>query len=201
MHSVLMNRIMSEAVYPFNEVHVFFWFILMGFYGFGEIFILIRNKRLVPKVKNKNRTLLLIMLPFFLILFTSVFEALQAGHKWNDQFFIAGMIILFTGIVIRLIALIQIGKGFSVKVETSDGHELIKTGLYNFIRHPLYLASLCQAVGSMAMLCSVVAWIFLPVSIIGVISRIREEEKFLAEQFTEYEDYKRKTWKIIPFLY
>jgi len=34
MHSLLIHRILAEAPYPFNEYHVFAWFIIMALYGF-----------------------------------------------------------------------------------------------------------------------------------------------------------------------
>jgi protein-S-isoprenylcysteine O-methyltransferase Ste14 len=197
----LLSKVVSQAPFPFNENHVFLWFFIMAVYGFSELGILIRNRRLAPKTRTQNKRLLQIVLPFFLAMFVSIFEALQFGHKWFSLLFVAGFVILIFGIVLRLVALIQIGKGFSIKVERSAEQTIIRKGTYRYIRHPLYLASILQTIGSVLMLCSKWAWIFFPFTIYGVMSRIRDEESFLQKEFKEYSDYQRKTWRLIPWVY
>jgi protein-S-isoprenylcysteine O-methyltransferase Ste14 len=197
----MLHQIISQAPAPFNETHVFLWFLVMAIYGFSEIGIAAKNKRLIPKTKHQNKGVLFIVLPFFLTMFVSIFEALQNGHLWNNTLFAVGTIILISGIIVRLSALIQIGKGFSIKIEKNEEQKIIQNGLYKFIRHPLYLASIIQSLGSVIMLRSKWAWLFVPFTVIAVVLRIKQEEVFLAKEFNEYSAYQKNTKKLLPFIY
>jgi protein-S-isoprenylcysteine O-methyltransferase Ste14 len=178
MKNAIINQIISESPYPFNEAHVLLWFLMMAIYGFSEIGILIWNRRLIPKTKRQNRGVAQIMLPFFIGMFISIFEALQDSHQWVNGLFGVGTVILAGGIMVRLIALFSIGKGFSIKIERNENQKLIQSGMYKYIRHPLYLASLLQLCGSVIMLCSKWGWIVVPFSLYAVVKRIKSEELF-----------------------
>ena len=134
-------------------------------------------------------------------MFISIFEALQLGHRWNGFLFLTGTAVLLLGILIRLAALVQIGKGFSIKVERNDGQKIIRTGMHKHIRHPLHVASILQTLGSIAMLCSKFAWVVVPFAVYAAVARIKIEEKFLVEEFEDYAEYQKKTWKLVPWVY
>jgi protein-S-isoprenylcysteine O-methyltransferase Ste14 len=171
------------------------------FYGFSEIGIRIFYKRLRPKKKERDITEILITASFILAMYVSLFESLQRNHHWHQTISIFGTILLLLGTFIRLTGLIQIGKGFSTKVERTEGQSLITNGLYRFIRHPLYLATILQAVGSELMLCSFWAWIFIAIGIYAVLLRIRKEELFLCREFSAYREYMSKTRKLVPWIF
>jgi len=82
--------------------------------------ILIWNKRLIPKTKEQNRGLLFIMLPFFLGMFISIFEALQMD-MWINPLFMAGMIVLICGCIIRITGLVSIGRAFPSRWKEAKG--------------------------------------------------------------------------------
>jgi protein-S-isoprenylcysteine O-methyltransferase Ste14 len=173
----------------------------MALYGFTEIGILVRNGRLIPKSKGQNSGLLFIVLPFFATMFVSILEAVQTNHHWNRIFFVVGIILLLLGIFVRLMALIQIGKGFSVKIEKSIDQCIVMDGIYKYVRHPLYLASIIQCIGTITMLNSRWGLIPLPFSILAALYRIKDEEKFLKLKFVEYGEYAKRTRKLIPWVF
>jgi protein-S-isoprenylcysteine O-methyltransferase Ste14 len=88
-------------------------------------------------------------------------------------------------------------------VTIRQNHRLKKDGLYKYLRHPSYFASLVSFAGFGISLNNWLGLVLIVVAITAAfIIRIRIEEKILVEQFGfEYLDYMRCTKGIIPFVY
>ena len=70
------------------------------------------------------------------------------------------------------------------------------------IRHPIYLRALLMAVGLPLIFRSQLVFPFLAFIVVFVAVRIRQEEKLLGEQFgAEFDAYRRRTWRLLPFVY
>lgn len=120
------------------------------------------------------------------------------------QFFspnVAGTIILI-GLVIRLTAIRQLGRFFSVDLGIHGDHQLIQKGLYRFIRHPTYTGALISFFGLTLMFQNLVFnLVFIGVILIAYLWRIRIEEGMLLAKFEEqYIEYRKSTRAIIPWL-
>lgn len=105
------------------------------------------------------------------------------------------------GTVVVFAALKTLGKMYSGYVTLQDEHKLVQTGIYGVIRHPIYLRLLLVALGLPLVFRS---WLVAPLFLFAVFfaaKRIRDEEKLLGGQFgEEYEAYRRRTWRLIPYL-
>jgi protein-S-isoprenylcysteine O-methyltransferase Ste14 len=112
------------------------------------------------------------------------------------------MVALVTGLIIRIISLRALKKSFSYSLAISDNQQLVVTGLYSVIRHPAYLGTFFYITGIVIM-CQVLPGIaaiilFIPITV----NRIRKEEGMLLKKFGgEYNDYRRKTKALLPFLW
>ena len=114
-----------------------------------------------------------------------------------------GVFILILGILLRYFAVFSLGRFFTVDVTIRDNHKLKKDGMYKYVRHPSYASSLLSFIGMGIILNN---WLSLAIICVGILSvftyRIRIEEKMLIEHFgSDYEDYRRKTSAIIPFIF
>ena len=111
--------------------------------------------------------------------------------------------LILTGMVMRLVAVKQLGKFFTVDVTIRKGHQLMKNGVYKYIRHPSYTGSLLSFIGYGISLNNYVALATVLIPVVGsFIYRINIEEKALTEQFGQhYSDYKTTTKRLIPFIY
>jgi len=79
---------------------------------------------------------------------------------------------------------------------------LVKDGLYKHIRHPLYLGEILRNFGIVSIFSSGYGILFIMIGTIFLLLRINVEEEMLIEAFgSDYEDYKRKTKKLIPYIY
>jgi protein-S-isoprenylcysteine O-methyltransferase Ste14 len=78
---------------------------------------------------------------------------------------------------------------------------LITNGPYKYIRHPMYTAIVLGAAG---LLTCYFSWLRLGMSVVLAIMLIIKlfwEEKMLAEKFSGYTNYKKKTRRLLPFVF
>jgi protein-S-isoprenylcysteine O-methyltransferase Ste14 len=113
-----------------------------------------------------------------------------------------GLVITSLGLAFAVLARLYIGKNWSPLIQVKEGHELIQTGPYAVVRHPIYsglmLATLGTAIaygelsGFAGFMMVVAAW--------GYKSRL--EEAAMAEQFgAQYEKYRSHVKGLIPFVW
>ena len=113
-----------------------------------------------------------------------------------------GLALYTAGNALALVALRALGKQYSGYVTLQDDHQLVQTGIYAVIRHPIYLRALLMGLGLPLIFRSQLVFPFLVFLAVFVAVRIRQEEKLLAEQFgAEFEAYRRRTWRLLPYLF
>jgi len=102
------------------------------------------------------------------------------------------------GCIGAIIALSQLGRSFSIMAES---RQLVTTGPYRYVRHPLYQAEEIAMVGVFMQFASVWTALLLAVQIGFQLRRMYNEEAVLAAKFPEYADYSRTTARLIPRIY
>jgi protein-S-isoprenylcysteine O-methyltransferase Ste14 len=107
------------------------------------------------------------------------------------------------GVAIRAAAFAGLGRYFTYDVRLGSGQKLVTSGIYAVIRHPAYLA-ICL-LGSLPGLAAGSALAFVLMTLFTVpqtLYRLSLEERMLAARFgAEFERYREKTWRLVPFLY
>ena len=110
-----------------------------------------------------------------------------------------GLLIFGAGIVIRLAALASLGEQFSGYVTLQENHQLIESGIYSVVRHPLYLSLLLAGPGFALVFASRLVWPILAVTVTFIAVRIRQEERLLTTEFgRSYDEYRSRTWTLLP---
>ena len=113
-----------------------------------------------------------------------------------------GLAIHVGSILLAVWARQHLGRNWSGAITLKVDHQLIRTGPYRFVRHPIYTAMLGMFVGTAIVSGAIHALV--AVAIIGIAywRKIGLEERRLGEAFgTAYDAYRRQTWAIIPGLY
>ena len=113
-----------------------------------------------------------------------------------------GVTLYAAGGVLRIAPVFVLGRRFSGLVAIQPGHRLVTGGIYGVIRHPSYLGLFVNALGwGLAFRAGVGVFIAL-LMLIVVLGRIEAEERLLRETFgAEYDAYRARTWRLIPYLY
>jgi protein-S-isoprenylcysteine O-methyltransferase Ste14 len=127
-------------------------------------------------------------------------RTLLPGAAWLNWFI---LFLMVSGLMVRWVAILSLGKAFSVNVAIRDTQNLKRSGLYHFARHPSYTGMMLMflALGLAqnswwACLC-----LLLPVTA-ALLYRIHVEEIALNEAFgAEYASYSQQTRRLIPGIY
>jgi len=120
------------------------------------------------------------------------------GH---GRLFLAGIAFLVVAAICGLAGIVALGRSLTPFPKPSATAQLVQQGIYALIRHPLYTAVFCAAVGWSLVWQS---WPALAVSLVlGVFfdAKARHEERWLRQQFPEYTDYARRVRRFIPLIY
>jgi protein-S-isoprenylcysteine O-methyltransferase len=157
------------------------------------------------KVENRDRFSLMVIvagnLVAWFVAVSLAFSPIGTVHSIALQ--IAGVVIMGTGIVVRSIAIAQLGRFHTPNVAVRQEHQLMESGLYRHVRHPSYLGALIAFFGFSAALgnwLSIVVVMVITPSI--YLFRIREEEAALGAAFGDaYIKYCGRTKRLIPGLY
>lgn len=114
-----------------------------------------------------------------------------------------GLAMVFVGMILRFLSIWTLGRLFTVDVTIRDNHKIKKDGAYRIIRHPSYASSLISFIGFGVSLNNWVSVISVTILVIFALSyRIKVEEKTLVEHFgSDYSDYMKKTYRLIPWIY
>jgi protein-S-isoprenylcysteine O-methyltransferase Ste14 len=113
-----------------------------------------------------------------------------------------GLGMVLAGVLIRFVAIVTLKRNFSGLLRIREGHTLIKTGIYRWVRHPAYLGAIILFLGFPVMLSSVLGFLVTLLLIPVLLHRIKLEESMLIGRFgAEYEDYMRSSKKLVPFVY
>ncbi len=136
-----------------------------------------------------------------------------AGYAlvWQGQFWIhqagpwrvaASATCWMLGVWLSWASVPVLGQQWRFDAGLNANHELVRTGPYRFVRHPIYASMLCMLLGMGLLLASwpmlaaaIVVWI------IGAEIRVRIEDRLLATRFGhEFEAYRQHVWAYVPFV-
>jgi len=112
-----------------------------------------------------------------------------------------GAAVTVAGLLFAVWAREHLGRNWSRSVTIKEGHELIATGPYAVVRHPIYTGILMGFVG-IAIAISQVRGLIVVVLIFGVFwIKLRMEEEYMRSQFGEtYATYARQTAALVPYI-
>ena len=154
-------------------------------------------------VDRHSITLIWITIPIAIFLAISLASYVRLpiyNDPWG-QYIGVGVIAL--GLVLRLLAIYSLGQFFTVDVTIRPNHSIKKDGLYKYLRHPSYAASLLSFIGMGITFNNWLSlWLLVTAVLVVFINRIRVEEAVLIDHFgAEYLAYKKATRGLIPFIY
>jgi len=135
------------------------------------------------------------------------FWKLQDLHLQISIPLLLGIILLIIGGTFRITSRKTLTKaGFnminSFKLQIVGNQRLITDGVYSHIRHPLYLGEVSRNLGFALFFSSFYGLVVMVIANIFLIMRIKIEERMLIATFgKEYEEYMKKTHKLIPYIY
>jgi protein-S-isoprenylcysteine O-methyltransferase Ste14 len=98
-------------------------------------------------------------------------------------------------------ARVHLGRNWSGTITLKEDHALITTGPYAFVRHPIYTGILFGFVGTALAIGEWRGLLAIVSILIGIEVRCSAEERKMRETFPNYDDYVRRTKRLVPFIY
>ena len=161
------------------------------------------QKRLNSK-ENGNDQKLVVLTAALLFIAVFVLAGLDFKHGWSrmPEWLVAAAAVIqllsygLYGEVMRENAYL------SRTIEVQEGQEVIDTGLYGIVRHPMYTATVLLFLSMPLVLGSWISFALMCLYPVVIVFRIRGEEKLLEEELKGYDEYKNKVkWRLIPFVW
>jgi len=113
-----------------------------------------------------------------------------------------GAAITFAGLLFAVWARQNLASNSSSSVTIKQGHELITSGPYARVRHPIYTGILTGFLGTAIALSQVRGVIGFVLIFLAFWTKLRTEETWMRSQFGEaYANYARRTSALVPFLF
>jgi protein-S-isoprenylcysteine O-methyltransferase Ste14 len=120
-----------------------------------------------------------------------------------DDAIIHGLAVLVTacGLAFAIWARRHLGGNWSGAVVLKADHRLIRSGPYRLVRHPIYTGLFVALLGTVMAIGEWRGLIGLALAAMAIISRVKAEDALMAQAFgAEYEDYRRRTPALLPFI-
>jgi protein-S-isoprenylcysteine O-methyltransferase Ste14 len=134
---------------------------------------------------------------------TGVLKNAAAWQFGSTGLSVAGPIVMWVGLVVRIWAIVVLGTSFRATVEVDAGQKVVDSGPYQWVRHPSYTGILLLMAGLGLVYGNWPALAILLVLPTGVlIHRIFVEETVLTEVIGRaYTDYAARTKRLVPGLW
>ena len=198
--------------FPAGSLHYWQGWLLMGILfvpmAVVGIVMMAKNpellrKRLNAKEKEAEQKSVVAMSG---LLFVTAF--VLAGLNWRFCWWVlpnwmVGMAAgLFIASYLLYVEVMRENTYLSRTVEVQDNQEVIDTGLYGIVRHPMYMATTVMFLTMPLVLGSPISFLIMLGYIPVIAKRIANEEEVLEKGLEGYQDYKKKVrYKMIPFLW
>ena len=115
---------------------------------------------------------------------------------------VAGAIIQVGFLLLAVWARRHLGRNWSAEVRIAMDHQLIRTGPYRSLRHPIYTAMLGMFLGTAIASSQVHALVGLALLVVAYLRKTRLEDQILAQTFgAQFDAYRHDTWALVPLLF
>jgi protein-S-isoprenylcysteine O-methyltransferase Ste14 len=89
-----------------------------------------------------------------------------------------------------------------VRIQAERKQQVVSTGVYRFVRHPMYLGGILLFIGTPMLLGSIYGALIGALIAFLLVARIIGEEKMLVNELDGYTDYRKKVkYRLIPFIW
>jgi protein-S-isoprenylcysteine O-methyltransferase Ste14 len=186
---------------PYHWLHLasFAWLVFLA-YWFVSALKLKSVKHREPRGER------LIQLAFMVAAYFLMFND-QLSRGWLAARFVPasptvgkiGVALTVAGIAFAIWARWHLGENWSATVTLKEGHELISSGPYRYIRHPIYTGMLLAFVGTALALGEYRALVSIGIVLVAFYAKAKKEERFLTQEFGEkFREHSRRTGMFLP---
>jgi protein-S-isoprenylcysteine O-methyltransferase Ste14 len=158
------------------------------------------NLSLMMTSHQKSRNFALVQIIFLcvfavIVMFVPGVPLFQGGAASRAD----GGVLCAAGLVLLLSAFGPLRRAIQIAPEPRPGASLVTTGIYRWLRHPIYTGIVIVTVGLFLRKPTLLIAIAGAGVIVILLVKVRFEETLLLERYPEYSAYRRRTWGVVPF--
>lgn len=181
--------------------------LIYGAWALFSVFWLIAAFGAKPASRTENTPERLVHILFMAAGFVLLFDSAPSQLNWLNHSFVPerrwlgwlGAWLTLAGVLFAIWARIKIGKEWSGEVQIKEGHQLIRSGPYAYVRHPIYTGLLIAVSGTALAIDEYRALLGVLVFCVGFARKAKKEESFLAAQFgPAFDEHRRRTGFFLP---
>jgi protein-S-isoprenylcysteine O-methyltransferase Ste14 len=141
-----------------------------------------------------------------ILLVAVAYSILWQTHFWERSpegwRIVASVFFFLAAVLLSWTSVRALGRQWRIDAGLNPDHELVTSGPYRVVRHPIYTSMLCVLSGTGFLIAPLpILLLSTLVFIAGAEIRMRIEDKLLASRFGErFEDYRRRVPAYIPFV-
>lgn len=162
-----------------------------------------RGNSSAPNLRLQISTSALLIIGFVLLLNPNIGGLGTPITPLTTLFGVAGVALELAGVAFAIWARLTLGRNWSgLVMGVKEGHELVQTGPYAIVRHPIYAGILLVIVGTALTFGTLASYLGLVAAAAALAVRVHLEEELMSAQFREgHEAYRRRTKKLVPFVW
>jgi protein-S-isoprenylcysteine O-methyltransferase Ste14 len=120
----------------------------------------------------------------------------------SSIFVVLGLAVECAGVGLAIWARRHLGRNWSREVRIGEGHQLVRSGPYKHLRHPIYTGALGMYLGLALMAGRLGSLLGLALVVLAYLRKVGLEERLLQSAFgSAFADYRACSWAIVPLLY
>jgi protein-S-isoprenylcysteine O-methyltransferase Ste14 len=113
-----------------------------------------------------------------------------------------GLALDLVGVLFAIWARLTIGRNWSNTMALKEKHELVQTGPYGIVRHPIYAGMSLAVLGTAMTTGSLASYLGFVCMLMGLLIRIQSEDRLMARQFPEtHPAYRQRTKRLVPLIW
>jgi protein-S-isoprenylcysteine O-methyltransferase Ste14 len=163
-----------------------------------------RRMQAGPAAETRLLQKIIISFAFLAMGATIVVSALDFHFGWSSvpaAVSVIGDVLVAAGLGIAMLTTIQNGYA-AANIKVESGQELVSTGMYAVVRHPMYFGNVVLMIGIPLALGSYWGLLFVLPGLAVLATRILDEEKVLTQQLAGYPDYMQRVhYRLVPYVW
>ena len=185
----------------FEHAHRITWLMVLGYWMWGA-----RSAKAIEQQESLAKRLFAYWLPL-LIAVLLLGPGDWFGHSLLREQFVphttlvysGGLLLAVSGAALAIFSRAMLGRNWSATIQLKQGHELITSGPYRLVRHPIYTGLLLLFLGNAVMVGDWRGLLAVAIVFVSFWRKFRLEETWLAGHFGEsYRLYQARTKALIP---
>lgn len=186
---------------------LFMGLLFVPMFMFG-IYLMVKDpdllKRRLDNKETESEQKVVVLLSALMFILGFVISGLNYRYNWiplSNVFVIIGSVIFLMSYVLYAEVLKENSYLLrTIKVEADQ--EVVDTGMYGIVRHPMYLVTILLFLSMPLILGSIISFFIFLVYPFIIVKRIKNEEKVLEKELKGYKEYEKKVrYKLIPFVW